>query len=91
MCLCTTRVQWEFVQGYGLISQVSPTILNEMYQFIDDESSVLPSTVSLTVQARLKLALELQNPDFASDFRKLNEGCHTCGTRHIRRDCKDTH
>ena len=72
----TRAMRREFVQRYGLISRVSPTILNEMYQFITDDSSALPTSASQAVTARLRLALELQDPDLVFDLRKLNAGRH---------------
>ena len=47
-----------------------------MYQYLSDDASVLPSSMSQAVQARLKLALELQDPDLVFDLRELNEGRH---------------
>lgn len=48
--------------------------MNQLYQFLTGDQSVMSAQASKEVQARLKLLLETQDPDIVYDIRHFNEG-----------------
>ena len=62
---------------FQTISGMSSTVMLEMYRFLTGDGSALSSEVSKEVNARLRLALDMKDPDLVFDLRHLNEGHKT--------------
>ena len=70
----TQAMRWEFTQRYSLLTNLSPTILNEIYQHLTSDASALPSSVSQQVRQILQLAIDNQDPGLVYDLLSLNSG-----------------
>ena len=65
----TRAMRRMFVQRYGLLAKVSPTILSEMYRELTGDHSRLPTADTNAVADRLRLALDAQDPELVYDLR----------------------
>lgn len=70
----TRYMRKQFYQRFSTVTNISPAVANEMYQWISGDTSASSNAVSKEVRQRLQLALDNQDPDIAFDLRHLNEG-----------------
>ena len=64
----------DFSDRYKHLVKTSPAVLREIYQELTGDSSAAPTAISKEMQARLRVALETDDPEIVYDLRHLNEG-----------------
>ncbi|XP_013398537.1 uncharacterized protein LOC106165011 [Lingula anatina] len=70
----TREMRKRFRERFSLVSNAKPVLLNEMYQFLTNDSTAEECTTSKEVRQRLKFLLDVQDPDLVVDLRSMNEG-----------------
>ena len=70
----TRLMKTEFKQHFGSICHVSKSVFRAMYSYLTGDQSISSHTKSKKVDARIRLGLMSQDPDFVYDLRELNSG-----------------
>ena len=63
-----------FIERCDLLLHASPSVLFDMYQSMTGDQSAPPTATSKNVCARLRIALDLRDPDFIYDLSHFSQG-----------------
>ena len=69
----TRAMRKEFMYRFSLVTKISPAVINQLYQYLTGDQSVMSAQASKEVQARLKLLLDTQDPDIVYDLSTLKK------------------
>ncbi|CAH1269408.1 Hypp4174 [Branchiostoma lanceolatum] len=70
----TREMRKRFRERFSLVTNAKPVVLKEVYQFLTNDVAADECTASKDVRQRLKLLLDVQDPDLVVDMRSMNEG-----------------
>eukprot|EP00117_Sycon_ciliatum_P002691 scpid45083/ scgid7803/ len=70
----TRAMRKKFIERYQMVTECSPAVLRNMFQFVSGDVAQSSCAISKAVQERLAFALDAQDPDIAFDLRALSEG-----------------
>lgn len=62
----------QFIARFGLVLNTKASVMNELYQFLTNDSAV--TSISDVVQQKLKFLLDSQDPEVVYDLRDTNPG-----------------
>ena len=72
--LATRAMRKTFIERYQIVTECSPAVLRNMFQFVSGDVAQSSCAISKAVQERLAFALDAQDPDIVVDLCALSEG-----------------